>query len=173
MVAPEVHRDDRGEFWRSYCRRELAAAGVIFAVHQSTVSVNRSRHTLRGFHFQRPPSTEKKVLTVLTGSAHVVIVDVREGSPTYLGHVAFEFGGGDRRSLIVAEGCATGFRRSESSGRRPRLSSRPGMRRSDRWITQVNGRDQSTRLHRAGERCVVSVIRSSHRIMAMSYLWRR
>lgn len=109
VVAPEVHRDDRGEFWRSYCRRELAAAGVTFDVHQSNVSVNRSRHTLRGFHFQRPPSTEKKVLTVLTGSAHVVIVDVRQGSPTYLDHVAFEFGGGDRRSLIVAEGCATGF----------------------------------------------------------------
>ena len=109
VVAAEVHRDERGEFWRSYCRLELAGAGVTFDVHQSNVSVNRSMHTLRGFHFQRPPSVEQKILTVITGSAHVVIVDVRTDSSTFLAHEAFVFGVGDRRSLVVAGGCATGF----------------------------------------------------------------
>ena len=109
VVDAEVHRDERGEFWRSYCRLELAGAGVTFDIHQSNVSVNRSMHTLRGFHFQRPPSVEQKILTVITGSAHVVIVDVRTASPTFLDHEAFVFGEGDRRSLVIADGCATGF----------------------------------------------------------------
>ena len=109
LVEPEVHRDGRGEFWRSFCRREFQGAGVTFDIHQTNVSVNPAMHTLRGFHFQRPPSTEKKILTVVTGAAHVVIVDVRPGSRTFLGHEAFEFGDGDRRSLVVALGCATGF----------------------------------------------------------------
>ena len=109
VVDAEVHRDERGEFWRSYCRLELAGAGVAFDVHQSNVSVNRSMHTLRGFHFQRPPSVEQKILTVITGSAHVVIVDVRTASPTFTQHESFRFGIGDRSSLHVPDGCATGF----------------------------------------------------------------
>ena len=109
VVEADVHRDERGEFWRSYCRVELAGAGVMFDVHQSNVSVNRFMHTLRGFHFQRPPSAEQKILTVITGSAHVVIVDVRTDSSTFLAHESFVLGVGDRRSLVVADGCATGF----------------------------------------------------------------
>lgn len=109
LVQPEVHVDDRGEFWRSFCRSTLAETGVDFDVLQSNVSVNRDCHTLRGFHFQRPPSVEKKILTVLTGAAHVVIVDVRSDSETFLGHEAFSIGSGDRRSVVIADGCATGF----------------------------------------------------------------
>ena len=109
VVDVEVHRDERGEFWRSYCRLELAGAGVTFDVHQSNVSVNRAMHTLRGFHFQRPPSAEQKILTVVTGSAYVAIVDLRTNSSTFLAHETFVFGVGDRRSLLVADGCATGF----------------------------------------------------------------
>ena len=109
LVEPEVHRDSRGEFWRSFCRRDFHEAGVTFDIRQTNMSVNPAMHTLRGFHFQRPPSTEKKILTVVTGAAHVVIVDVRQGSRTFLGYEAFEFGVGDRRSLVVALGCATGF----------------------------------------------------------------
>ena len=109
VVDAEVHRDERGEFWRSYCRVELAGAGVTFDVHQSNVSVNRFMHTLRGFHFQRPPSAEQKILTVITGSVHVVIVDVRTDSSTFLAHESFVLGVGDRRSLVIADGCATGF----------------------------------------------------------------
>ena len=103
VVDADVHRDERGEFWRSYCRVELAGAGVMFDVHQSNVSVNRFMHTLRGFHFQRPPSAEQKILTVITGSAHVVIVDVRTDSSTFLAHESFVLGVGDRRSLVVAD----------------------------------------------------------------------
>ena len=109
VVDADVHRDERGEFWRSYCRLELADAGVTFDVHQSNLSVNRAMHTLRGFHFQRPPSAEQKILTVVTGSAYVAIVDLRTDSSTFLAHETFVFGVGDRRSLLVADGCATGF----------------------------------------------------------------
>jgi dTDP-4-dehydrorhamnose 3,5-epimerase len=73
------------------------------------VSVNPHRYTLRGFHYQRPPSTERKILTVLKGALHVVIVDVRPDTPTFLSHESFRFEVGDRSSLLVPDGCATGF----------------------------------------------------------------
>ena len=40
ILLPEVHADERGEFWRSYCRQELAENGLEFDVCQSNVSVN-------------------------------------------------------------------------------------------------------------------------------------
>jgi dTDP-4-dehydrorhamnose 3,5-epimerase len=109
LLEPEIHRDERGEFWRSFCRQECAEYGISFDVCQSNISSNRSQYTLRGFHFQRYPSKEQKILTVVTGSAHVVIVDVRPESPTFLAHVAVTVEPGDRRSVVIASGCATGF----------------------------------------------------------------
>jgi len=78
-------------------------------VCQSNVSVNPHRHTLRGFHYQRPPSTEQKILTVLKGALHVVIVDIRPESSAFLTHEALCFKVGDRSSLLIPHGCATGF----------------------------------------------------------------
>ena len=109
LIVPEVHVDDRGEFWRSYCRQELAQNGIDFNVCQSNVSVNPHPRTLRGFHYQRQPSTEQKILTVMVGALHAVIVDIRPDSLTFLAHEAFSFEVGDRSSLLVPEGCATGF----------------------------------------------------------------
>ena len=108
-LYPEVHTDDRGEFWRSFCQQNLADHGLEFEVRQSNISVNLHRHTLRGFHYQRPPSTEQKILTVMVGGLHAVIVDVRPDSPTFLYHESFRFEIGDRSSLLVPDGCATGF----------------------------------------------------------------
>jgi dTDP-4-dehydrorhamnose 3,5-epimerase len=109
LWRPEVHQDRRGEFWRSYCHEALEAAGIDFSVQQSNLSVNLVSHTLRGFHFQRPPSREQKILTVVTGSVYAVIVDLRPDSATYLTWESFEITVGDRTSLIVASGCATGY----------------------------------------------------------------
>jgi dTDP-4-dehydrorhamnose 3,5-epimerase len=108
-IFPEVHVDVRGEFWRSYCWQVLVEHGLEFEVCQSNVSVNPHRYTLRGFHYQRPPSTERKILTVLKGALHAVIVDVRPDTPTFLSHESFRFEVGDRSSLLVPDGCATGF----------------------------------------------------------------
>ena len=108
-IFPEVHVDVRGEFWRSYCQQVLAEHGLEFEVCQSNVSVNPHRYTLRGFHYQRPPSTEQKILTVVQGALHVVIVDVRPDSPTFMSHESLRFEIGDRSSLLVPDGCATGF----------------------------------------------------------------
>ena len=108
-IDPEIHVDERGEFWRSYCRQDLAEHGVEFDSCQNNVSVNTHQHTLRGFHYQRRPSTEQKILTVIVGALHLVIVDIRPDSPTFMSHESFRFKIGDRSSLLVPEGCATGF----------------------------------------------------------------
>ena len=109
MLLPEIHLDDRGEFWRPFCRREFIDHGIGFEVCQSNVSVNPHLHTLRGFHYQKPPSNEQKLLTVVLGSVYLVVVDIRPESPTFMSHEAFHFEVGDRSSLLIPGNCATGF----------------------------------------------------------------
>jgi len=109
LAQPEVHRDERGEFWRSFCSDTLCEHGIGVSVRQSNVSVNDRCFTLRGLHFQRPPAVESKVLTVITGSIYVVIADLRPESHTFLSWEPFEISQGDRTSVIVPVGCATGF----------------------------------------------------------------
>ena len=109
LIEPEPYKDERGMLRRNFCREEFNSYGLMSEIKQTNVSENKKKYTLRGFHFQRPPSTEKKILTVISGAVHVVIVDVRLGSRTFLGHEAFEFGVGDRRSMVIPLGCATGF----------------------------------------------------------------
>ena len=109
LTSPVVHRDERGEFWRSFCRETLETHGAEFSVAQSNVSVNSHLHTLRGFHFQGPPSSEQKILTLVTGAIFAVIVDIRPASETFLSWQPFDIGSGDRVSIVVPSGCATGF----------------------------------------------------------------
>jgi dTDP-4-dehydrorhamnose 3,5-epimerase len=87
--------DGRGESWRSYCRQELADSGIEFSVCQSNVSVNPHQYTLRGFHYQQPPSTEQKILTVIAGAVHAMIVDIRTDSLTFLSHETCWFAVGE------------------------------------------------------------------------------
>ncbi len=108
-IDPEIHVDERGEFWRSYCRKDLAKHGVEFDPCQNNVSVNPHQHTLRGFHYQGRPSNERKILTVIVGALHLVVVDIRPDSPTFMDYESFHFEIGDRSSLLVPAGCATGF----------------------------------------------------------------
>ena len=42
-----------------------------------------NKNVLRGLHFQAPPRDQSKFVVVLAGLVHEVVVDVREGSPTY------------------------------------------------------------------------------------------
>jgi dTDP-4-dehydrorhamnose 3,5-epimerase len=42
-----------------------------------------NKNVLRGLHFQAPPRDQSKFVVVLSGIVHEVVVDIREGSPTY------------------------------------------------------------------------------------------
>ena len=109
LVEFNAHSDDRGIFYRSYCKREFEKSGVEFEVCQTNVSVNPTCHTLRGFHYQRLPSSEKKVLDVVSGSIFHAVIDLRDGSETFLEHAIFRLSAEDERAVLVPEGVASAF----------------------------------------------------------------
>lgn len=109
IIEPERLTDERGYFMRTWCRKELAAHGVTGDFPQGNLSFNRQRGTLRGMHFQRPPSREGKLVRCARGEIHDVIVDLRRDSATYLRHCGVLLSGANGRSLYVPAGFAHGF----------------------------------------------------------------
>jgi dTDP-4-dehydrorhamnose 3,5-epimerase len=109
LMKPEVFEDNRGVFRRNFCAKELKANGINFSVCQGNISENFRQYTLRGFHYQKNPSNESKVLTPVSGNIHNVVIDLRPSSSTFLKWVSLEVSAERRESLHVPAGCANAF----------------------------------------------------------------
>jgi dTDP-4-dehydrorhamnose 3,5-epimerase len=106
-LAP--HYDERGFFSRSWCQNEFSNHGLNPNVVQCNISYNEKRGTMRGMHLQTPPFAEAKLVRVTRGSIFDVIIDLRDGSPTFLQWLGVELTAQNRSALYVPEGFAHGF----------------------------------------------------------------
>ena len=113
LIESVVNADERGSFARRWCAREFAEHGIAHAFVQSSVSRTRQAGTLRGLHFQWPPSMEAKLVSCETGSIHDVIVDLRPDSATFGEHFAVQLDAQSTQSLYVPPGFAHGFQTLE------------------------------------------------------------
>jgi dTDP-4-dehydrorhamnose 3,5-epimerase len=109
LIDLEPVVDERGFFARTFCADEFAERGIDATVAQCNISLTRAAGTIRGLHYQVAPAAETKLVRIVRGAVHDVIVDVRPDSQTYLQHFAVELGEDNRRSLFVPTGCAHGF----------------------------------------------------------------
>ena len=80
---------------------------------QCNTSWNALAGTVRGLHYQLPPSGEVKLVRCTAGSLWDVIVDLRPGSPTYLRHFGIELSARNRIALYVPEMFAHGYQTLE------------------------------------------------------------
>src|SRR5438132_9641439 len=115
MLELERGEDDRGFFARSFWQREFAEHGLNPVIAQANVLFSKRKGTLRGMHFQFPPTADTKIVTVARGAIVDIIVDLRPESPTYLQHVAVELTESSHRSLYVPERFAHGCQALEDS----------------------------------------------------------
>jgi dTDP-4-dehydrorhamnose 3,5-epimerase len=109
LVRIEPHRDPRGFFARTFCVEEFEAAGLPAQAVQASVSYNEQSGTLRGMHFQWPPSREGKLVRCIRGKVHDVLLDLRPRSPSYLQHAAVLLDEDNRDAVFIPWGVAHGF----------------------------------------------------------------
>jgi dTDP-4-dehydrorhamnose 3,5-epimerase len=109
LVELQRHEDERGWFARLHCEREQQAAGIPGRFVQSNLSFNRRAGTLRGLHFQWPPSREGKLVRCIRGGIYDAIVDLRPDSETFTRHFGVELRVDSPCSLYVPPGFAHGF----------------------------------------------------------------
>jgi dTDP-4-dehydrorhamnose 3,5-epimerase len=109
LVRIERNADERGFFARTFCTQEFGEAGLPTEAVQASVSFNARRGTVRGMHFQWPPSRESKLVRCLRGSLLDVLLDLRPDSPTYLRHVSVRLNEDSRDAVFIPQGIAHGF----------------------------------------------------------------
>jgi dTDP-4-dehydrorhamnose 3,5-epimerase len=109
IIEPKRFGDDRGHFSETYSKRFLADAGLDLAFVQDNLSMSKTKGTVRGLHFQGPPSAQTKLVSCVVGAILDVAVDIRHGSPTFGRHVAVELSAENGRQLLVPRGFAHGF----------------------------------------------------------------
>jgi dTDP-4-dehydrorhamnose 3,5-epimerase len=109
LISVRRFADARGSFSETYSRRDFAAIGIPDEFVQDNQSFSAATGTLRGLHFQAPPTTQGKLVRVLRGRILDVAVDLRRGSPTYLRHVSAELSAENGLMLWVPVGFAHGF----------------------------------------------------------------
>ena len=107
LIAPHVHRDERGFFVERWNERTFAALGLPAFVQDNH---SRSRRgTLRGLHFQAPPHAQGKLVSAFRGRVFDVAVDLRRSSPTFGRWAGTTLDGDDPAWLWLPPGFAHGF----------------------------------------------------------------
>lgn len=107
VVKPDVFEDARGFFTEIYRADQFTELGLPI----NFVQLNHSRsqkNVLRGLHFQWEPPMGK-LMRVTFGSAFLVAVDIRKGSPTLGQWFGIEINSVNKLQLFAPAGFARGF----------------------------------------------------------------
>ena len=107
VLVPNIFQDDRGFFMETFREDQFQAFGLPTHFVQDNHS-RSSKGVVRGLHFQWEPPMGK-LMRVTQGSAFLVAVDIRRGSPTLGKWVGVEASAENRRQVWAPAGFARGF----------------------------------------------------------------
>jgi len=107
VLVPDVFQDSRGFFMETFREDQFKTLGL--PTHFVQDNHSRSvKGVVRGLHFQWEPPMGK-LMRVTLGSAFLVAVDIRKGSPTLGKWVGVEASAENRRQVWAPAGFARGF----------------------------------------------------------------
>lgn len=109
LVTPSRIGDERGFFSEVYNKRTFEEMGISDEFVQDNHSLSGETGTVRGLHFQIEPNSIAKLVRVISGAIWDVVVDIRQGSPSFGEHVAVELSADNWSQIYVPVGFAHGF----------------------------------------------------------------
>lgn len=101
--------DERGSFFRTYCRDEFRQQKIDFDIVQTNYSITAKQGAVRGLHFQKAPFAEAKLIRCVRGKVFDVMVDLRSESPTYRQWFGYTISDTVLEALFLPAGFAHGF----------------------------------------------------------------
>lgn len=107
VIIPECFSDQRGFFFEAFRADQFRELGLPYEFVQDNHS-GSVKGVLRGLHFQWEPPMGK-LMRVTHGSAFLVAVDIRKGSPTLGRWVGVEASAENRKHVWAPAGFARGF----------------------------------------------------------------
>ena len=108
-IQQKTHQDHRGHFSRLFCQQALREIREDLHFVQINFSHTVLKGSLRGMHCQKKPAAEAKLVRCIHGRVLDVVVDLRQGSTTFLKYFATELSSENNRALFIPEGFAHGF----------------------------------------------------------------
>lgn len=107
VLVPDIFQDSRGFFMETFREDKFLELGLPHQFVQDNHS-RSAKGVVRGLHFQWEPPMGK-LMRVTQGSAFLVAVDIRKGSPTLGKWVGVEASAENRRQVWAPAGFARGF----------------------------------------------------------------
>lgn len=109
ILTPRRFGDARGWFCETWNAAQMEEAGLTMQWVQDNHSFSAAKGTLRGLHFQSPPRAQDKLVRCSRGAILDVVVDIRQGSPTFMRWLGVELSAGNGRQLLAPKGFLHGF----------------------------------------------------------------
>lgn len=108
LIKGNIAKDIRGSFFKQYNYEEISKLGIKFNVKETLYSISK-KDVIRGMHFQRPPMSQAKIVTVIKGSITDVLLDLRKDSKYYGKFLSIYLNERDGKSIFIPKGVAHGF----------------------------------------------------------------
>ena len=109
LLAPKIYEDNRGFFSESYSKKSFFELGIVGDFILEGHSFSKQKNTVRGLHYQLPPSEQDILVRVVCGAVMDVLVDVRKNQPTFGQHIITELSEENKHQLYIPAGFAHGF----------------------------------------------------------------
>lgn len=126
--------DERGFFSETYNEQDFLEAGIDVEWVQDNFSYSEEENVLRGLHYQLPPFAQAKLVRVSAGRALDVVVDIRQGAPTFGQWASLELSAEHWNQMFIPAGFAHGFRTLEPKTEFQYKTSTPYSAEHDRAI---------------------------------------
>jgi dTDP-4-dehydrorhamnose 3,5-epimerase len=108
VLEPKVFGDARGFFYESFNARDFAEATGLNVQFVQDNHSKSSKGVLRGMHYQ-VQHAQGKLVRVTHGAVFDVVVDIRQGSPTFGKWFGLELSAENKKQLWIPPGLAHGF----------------------------------------------------------------
>lgn len=108
IIEPLIYTDSRGYFMESFNRDTFNKAGISFIPVQDNES-SSVKGVIRGLHYQLRPFDQAKLIRVIEGKIHDVVLDIRKSSKTYGKWYGIGLDSNNKKQLFIPRGFAHGF----------------------------------------------------------------
>lgn len=108
VIEPEIFKDGRGSFVKVFHQKAFKDNNLQFNAEEVFYSESK-KNVIRGMHFQNPPQAHAKIVYVVKGKIIDVVLDIREGSPTYGEFISVELSQDNKRMVYIPVGFVHGF----------------------------------------------------------------
>ena len=108
IIEPKVFSDSRGYFFEPYNKVNFNKniGDIDFCQDNESQSI---KGVLRGFHFQKPPFEQAKLVRCIKGEVLDIALDLRKKSKTYGKYEKVLLSGENKKQLFIPRGFAHAF----------------------------------------------------------------